>query len=119
MPPKMLTEQEARSFIKQIFNKNGIQMEEDAPYVISSENGTITLDLDGYNKQLKIGYEYLSAEDLESFTPEMIANLKDTSGAFIQTIDRHYYYDSKDTAFKDIEKSVQAFITNLKANGHL
>jgi hypothetical protein len=125
MPPKMLTEQEARSFIKQVYNNNGIQMEEDVPYLLSSENGTTTLNLDGYNKQLKIGYEYLSAEDMESLTPEIITNLEknssraDNAGTFIQTISEHYYYDSKDAAFEDIEKSVQSFITELKANGHL
>ncbi|MBM4433431.1 MAG: hypothetical protein FJ025_05465, partial [Chloroflexi bacterium] len=61
MPPELVTEREARTVINEVFVKNGINLEEDVPFSFSpSDQNPISLELDGFNKDLNIGYEYIT-----------------------------------------------------------
>jgi hypothetical protein len=125
MPPNLITEQEARNAIKQIFQTSGVVLADDVVFSLKSDNRTFQLVLDGFNEKLKIGYEYISQEDRESFNPAVVSTLdKDAAqkdGPFIKTIDGGYYFSDaeKSESMAKIEKSIKDFINYLKANGVL
>ena len=118
LPPKYITESEARIIINQVFAQNGIQLDEDVPYSLATGNRTVTLELDGFNKDLKLGYEYIAfEEDGETFTPEVVTALDEACASknaspCIKTIEP--------TENKEyLENVVQEFIAELRSKGIL
>ena len=118
LPPKYITESEARIIINQVFAQNGIQLDDDVPYSLVTGNRTIALELDGFNEQLKLGYEYISsAEDWETFTPEVVTALDEACASknaspcieIIQPTENKEY----------LENAVQEFIAELRSTGVL
>lgn len=58
--PHLVTEEEARTRINDIFIKNGINLEADVPFSFYlGDPDPYNLELDGFNKELNIGYEYI------------------------------------------------------------
>jgi len=121
----IITENEARTIIKQVFEKHGIKLEEDVPYIYTARDGKqVELNLDGYNSTLKVGYEYLSEEDrkerqhfyelqrLGSFDESYIRVLH-TEAWEAENEHSHVY------AKKVIEHNIEEFIANLRATGLL
>jgi hypothetical protein len=126
LPPTMITEQEARIVINKIFSDNNVSLTEDVPFSFVSNNGTVELNLDGYNKILKIGYEYLSDEDLRSNLLPAYEDLKQkfsnsNTPPIIKVFDAGYYYtqEMKNEAMKKIEDQVTEFIKSLRLSGNL
>ena len=118
LPPKYITESEARIIINQVFAQNGIQLAEDVPYSFASGNRTVALELDGFNEDLKLGYEYISfEEDGTTFTPEVVTALDEAcasknASTCIKTIEQ-----AGDKEY--LENVVQEFITELRSKGVL
>ncbi len=123
MPPDMVTEREARTVINEVFAKNGINLEADVPFSFSpGDQNAIGLELDGFNKDLNIGYEYIAGEDQTAFTQEVVAHLdkaceSSSSGPYIKTIGTQYIYGDADKAYEDLENIIQDFIADLRSRG--
>ncbi len=123
MAPTMVTEREARTVIDEVFARNGIKLEADVPFLFSTGNQTsINLELDGFNKDLNIGYEYIYDEykDLDSFTSEVIADIDKASksndkGPKIKTI--QMLDQTAEEAHKKIEAIIEDFIADLHSRG--
>jgi hypothetical protein len=119
--PDMVTENEARAAIEEVFARNNINLKHDVKYLLKyGEDHQAELELDGYNDSLGIGYEYLDwkkDKDFNVFTPDIltaIENQKNGSGPFIEVIrplvkDRH--------SEENLENLIQEFIDSLKARG--
>jgi hypothetical protein len=121
MPPDMVTEMEARTIINEVFARNGIKLEADIPFSFSlADQNPISLNLDGFNKDINVGYEYRTDEDVSSFTAEVTAELdkateSNPKGPYIKVIDEQNDYGEK--AYRDIEKIIQDFIDDLRSRG--
>jgi hypothetical protein len=121
MPPEMVTEKEARAAIGAVFTRNGIGLKTDMPFTFTyGEQKPVSLDLDGFNQDLKVGYEYVTREDRGSFTDNVTRQLDSVNktksgGPYVKIINEQVDYG--DAALKDIEKAVQAFIDDLRARG--
>lgn len=74
MPVRSLSEADARPVIVRTFARQGISLTNDVLFIIQGKQ----LAVDGYNDSLKVGYEYVSAEDQNSFTSEIIKELAGT-----------------------------------------
>ena len=121
MPPDMVTEREARTIIEQVFSRNGIELEADVPFTFSiGAQDPIDLSLDGYNKDLNVGYEYkYGYDDYESFTIEVTAELgkasgPDGNGPYIKIIDEEIAHEE---AAVNLENTIQDFIDDLRSRG--
>jgi hypothetical protein len=123
LPPDMVTEREARTIIDGIFARNGIDLQADVPFSFSlGDQNLINLELDGFNKDLNIGYEYISSEDQTTFTQEVVAELdkaceSNVSGPHIKTIGTEYIYGEAEDAYEDLENTIQDFIADLRSRG--
>ncbi len=128
MPPNYMTEREARTVISQAFAKYGVNFEEDIPCSFSLEGNPFSGNLDGFNKELKIGYEYLSDHtDYEEFRkgyPEGYAHagpwvagvLTDVNGPSILVVDNV----AEGTSGKEyLENAVEEFVHELQSHGIL
>ncbi|MFC2020128.1 hypothetical protein ACFLU4_09355 [Chloroflexota bacterium] len=122
-PPKAITENEARLRIIHTFEKYGIELDADVPMSFGSDNKTINLILDGYNEELRIGYEYISGNDRDTFTEKvasdteklidrLVENPSEANGPFIKVIQPSASTDS-------IAKATEEFIRFLRDNGIL
>ncbi|TES94427.1 MAG: hypothetical protein E3J87_00360 [Candidatus Cloacimonadota bacterium] len=118
--PGMVTENEARSIIKTVFNNNNVNLEEDISYFLKhGENDSTELILDGFNDSLSVGYEYSYGSDNYTFTYGVINTLDsliNESGPYIKCIDeieKEEGWDYK-TYLEDI---IQEFIDYLKTQG--
>jgi hypothetical protein len=126
VPSLMISEQEARMAIKKIFQDNGIMFQEDFPYSFVSDNETIQVDLDGYDENRKVGYEYFSEHDISgdnSAANEKLRQkyLNNITSPMIEVVDPAYYYndETRGEALQQIEKAVNGFIKSLRSNGNL
>ena len=124
--PDLVTENEARALVNQVFAQNGINLEVDVPFSFTrDQKETITLELDGFNKDLKVGYEYISPEDESTFTTEVVEELRQASsvgddGPCIGTFDPITYYgEFEQPDLKRLESLVQEFIDGLRSRGIL
>jgi hypothetical protein len=123
MAPDMVTEREARTIINEVFVRNGIQLEADVPFAISlGDQYPVSLGLDGFNKDLNIGYEYITGEDQTTFTQEVIADLdkaceSDVNGPYIKTVSAQYIYGDAEKAYEELENIIQDFIADLRSRG--
>jgi hypothetical protein len=126
VPSLMISEQEARMAIKKIFQENGIEFKEDFPYSFVSDNETIQVNLDGYNENKKVGYEYFSEQDItgadssanEKLRQKYVDNI---TSPMIEVLSPANYYDeeTKKEALQQIEKEVNEFIKSLRSSGNL
>ncbi len=121
--PDMVTEKEARDIINQVFVRNGIKLETDVPYSFTLSNQSpIQLELDGFNKDLNMGYEYISREDRNTFTKEVREELdkarqSNVKGPCIKTIDEQFVFGDAEKAHKGIEAIIKDFIADLHSKG--
>jgi hypothetical protein len=116
-PPDLMTENEARQVIEQVFADSGIQMERDLRLIVHlAGNDSLDLVLDGYNDSLQVGYEYVySPEDRESFDPharQALDSLVAETGPYIEPID-----DWPKGYESYLRMEVDAFIDTLKSHG--
>lgn len=62
--PNCVTENEARLVINRVFTENGIEMEEEVLLTAEyTEGNTVSVELDGYNQDMNVGYEYFSYDE--------------------------------------------------------
>jgi hypothetical protein len=118
LPPKLVTENEARPIIEQVFADNGVQLERDLPLILHlAADDSVTLDVDGFNPSLRVGYEYVFEQDSKTFTPrvvEVLDSLVNESGPYIKPVDSIYKEGDYSAALR---ATVQEFIDTLKAHG--
>jgi hypothetical protein len=123
MPPDMITEREARTIISEVFAKYGVTFDANVPMSFSVEGQTYDVNLDGFSKELNIGYEYQSALDgYQLFFDEIgpgswiagtTTNNSDSSILVItNTEDAVVVKDS-------IENAVEDFVHELQSHGLL
>ena len=121
--PDMVTEREAQTVINEVFARNGIKLEADTPFSFSpSDQSPISLELDGFNRDLNVGYEYITGEDQTTLTQEVVADLdkaceSNVGGPYIKTIDTQYIYGDTPEAYEDLENIIQDFIADLRSRG--
>jgi hypothetical protein len=122
--PEMLDEQKARTIIEKVFNDNSVTFEADVPFTIqTSDTSTCEFQLDGYNQQLKIGYEFFEYSDdpaceqcrLKPDKLEQAMEGYDLQILPIENMDinNNPYYEQQ------LELKVKAFIDQLKVQGIL
>jgi len=124
MPLNYITEREARTIISQAFAKYGVEFDEDVPCVFSIEGNPLTVNLDGFNKELKVGYEYVSAyADYQEFVEGkaspgpwvagVTTDINDPSILVIENV-------PKGTGGKEyLENAVEDFVHELQSHGIL
>ncbi len=116
VPPDLLTENEARAVITNVFTNNGIQPAPDVIVsIIGSQDDTTEVTLDGYNGSLSVGYEYVAGEDADTFTTALIATIDANtagSGPYIKATGPAY-------SSSQLEYLMRAFIDTLKAQGKI
>lgn len=115
--PDMVTENEARQIITQVFTGTGISLDENYRLAFQpSEPDSTILYVDGYNDSLRVGYEYLTPQDV-IFTQSVRSALADSakaSGPYIKTIGETI--DNSNNR-ENLEMEIEAFIDTLKAHG--
>jgi hypothetical protein len=113
---RALTEAEARPMIDQVFAENGIELTHDVDIKVETSPGdTATINVDGYNDSLGVGYEYLYRSDYATFTAEVRAALDalaNDSGPYVRSIDSTRLMESGLAAY-----AAQEFIDSLRADG--
>jgi len=126
LAPDFVTENEARSIIKAVFDDNNVNLEEDISYFLKQgETDSIELNLDGYNDSLKVGYEYIYDEDYFTFddqTVKTLDSLINESGPYIESSPYIKCIDEIDKEEnpkyeKYLEETIQEFIDYLKTQG--
>ncbi len=123
MPPDYVTEREARTIVDQAFARYGITFDEDVPKSFSVEGQPFTVNLDGFNQELNIGYEYESTLDgYQLFFDEIgpgswiagtATNRSDSSILVIENV------PDGTSGNGYIEKVVEKFVHELQSNGIL
>ena len=114
----LITENEARQIIMPVFTDNGISLDEDYRLAFQpNEPDSTILYIDGYNDSLRVGYEYFTEQDDDTFTPLVKSALVDSlnaNGPYIKTVgsitDNPYNREG-------LELIIEAFIDTLKAHG--
>jgi len=119
--PEMVTEHEARQIINQVFVDNGVTLQEDFPLVFRWAQDSIVFDVDGYNEELEVGYEYLNPDysDHQYFSQEAVTALneaRDGDGPHIEIVEPGDYY-AMPKSEAEIEAQIRAFIEKLKGMG--
>jgi len=118
VPPDLMTENEARAVITNVFTDNGITLTPDVTLsIIGNHSDTTDVVLDGYNDSLRVGYEYVTGTDVSSFTEDLIAQLDAdaaNSGPYIKATTA-----VRDDQASRLERTMQAFIDTLKAHGKI
>jgi len=122
--PEMVTEREARDVINEVFARNGVNLEEDVSFSFSpAGKDPVSLELDGFNHILNVGYEYITGEDENTFTQEVIAELDQASstdvGPYIKAVGAQYSYDDAQQAYDELEEIIQDFIRDLRSRAIL
>jgi hypothetical protein len=121
IPPDIVTEGEARRIISNVFDRNGITLDEDFRLVFQMGPGdSVVLDLDGFSDSLRVGYEYVAPDDWSTFTTEVRDSLRQAendTGPYIKTVDAMDKYPGDDSYIQRLETKIEAFIDSLKANG--
>lgn len=115
--PDMMTEAEARMIVERVFRDNGVALWADVEVDFTYGGDTVTLEVDGYDPALEVGYEYVAPPDRSTFTPDVEADLDAASqgaGPYIATIDE-VGVDGQ----AQLEASIQAFIDRLRSQGVL
>jgi len=116
--PEPIDENTARTAIIKVFSDNGINLNQDVSYELTLENNSkVTIVLDGYKSDKKIGYEYINKDESPSFSNEIQNKLysdTENSGPYIKSINTMYDY-SLDTT--DLENMIIEFINDLKSRG--
>lgn len=116
--PDLVTENEARLAINQVFVSNSLPMTADQQLRLHFVDGdSADIVLDGYNDSVQVGYEYLTGDDLDSFTEKVVNQLDSLageSGPYIKTVDQ-IRKDVDDQQYLD--SVIQEFIDSLKSQG--
>ena len=118
LPPDLVTENEARQIIEQVFVDNGVQLERDLPFMLHlAADDSVALDLDGFNPSLGVGYEYVLNQDWEAFTERVwiaLDSLTNENGPYIKPVEE---IDKEGDYTSALRATVQEFIDTLKAHG--
>ena len=118
LPPDLVTETEARQIIEQVFVDNGVQLERDLPFILHlAADDSVTLDLDGFNDSLQVGYEYIIGDDWETFTLQVrgvLDSLANENGPYIKPVEQ---IEDEGDYTSALRATVQEFIDTLKAQG--
>jgi hypothetical protein len=119
--PDMVTESEARQIITGVFDRNGIDLEEDYRLVFQMGPGdSVVLDVDGFNDSLLVGYEYVVPDDRSTFNDEVRDSLRqaaNNTGPYIKTLEAMDKYPGDDSYIRRLETQIEAFVDTLKAHG--
>lgn len=118
LPPDLVTENEARQIIEQVFVDNGVQLGRDLPFILHlAADDSVTLDLDGFNSPLRVGYEYVIENDWATFTPQVwnaLDSLANENGPYIKPVEA---IEETGDYSSVLRATVQEFIDTLKAHG--
>jgi hypothetical protein len=117
LPPKILSENEARAKIVNLFAKRGVALTEDSMLQIKTDGDSIRLVLDGYNDSLRVGYEYIQGTDMETFTPEACAEIDSLQATGAQHILLIKDRESATRYEQVTDMIVERFLNTLKAQG--
>jgi len=118
VPPKYVSEVDARQIINQVFIDRDITL--DSSQIVSIPMGahdTLTLNVDGFNDSLQVGYEYVYWDDQLQFTPPVCATLDSlnlASTPHILTVDAE---PDKAGAEMHLQKVVEDFLDSLAEQG--
>lgn len=119
VPPDMVTENEARQVIKQVFDEHGVGLQEDVQVLFNLLDGTpVGFVADGYNDSLRVGYEYMNPDWEQEYIPEpyrvALESGDNVEGAFVKFTESM----EKSSDYAVILRSqIETFIETLKANG--
>ena len=115
----LLTENEARVLITEVFSRNGVEMEDDVIRAIALADGDTTdLTFDGFNDSLDVGYEYISdSPDEFEFSPqvrEVLDSLSESDGPYTRSIGAA---ENTTTGRDNLTDVIQEFVDSLKSQG--
>ena len=116
--PEMVTENEARQVIRQVFLENGIQLQEDVPLVFRWATDSLAFDVDGYNTEMEVGFEYVDPDtEWGTFSADFkaaVSRAAAAEGPYIDLVDPVVKSATFETT---LEARTQAFINALRAQG--
>lgn len=118
VPPRMISEADARNMIDKVFVSYGLSVEHDLKlrYSLNGNDSTL-LEIDGYDDSLNVGYEYISVDDRLTFTRSLSAHLdslKLSDSPHILPIDALPDSERDSQLLEQISRS---FLDSLKAHG--
>ena len=115
--PEMVTETEARQIIRQVFTENGVQLQEDVPLVFRWAADSLAFDVDGYNTEMEVGFEYVDDAERGTFSAGFKAAMAEAAaedGPHIKIFETAVKTDGTEA---EMEAQTQAFIDALRAQG--
>lgn len=116
--PEMVTENEARQVINQVFVANGVSLQEDYPLVFRWAQDSLAFHVDGFNETLGVGFEYIDpAGESPSLTDEFRTALdaaEEDGGPYIEIVDPAVRDSGYEAA---MEQQILAFIERLRGMG--
>jgi hypothetical protein len=116
--PEMVTENEARQVIGQVFLDHGVVLQQDFPLVFRWAQDSLAFVVDGFNEGLAVGFEYVNPEgETPSFSDGFRTALdaaEEDGGPYIEIVDPAF----RDPGFEVVlEQQILAFIERLKGLG--
>ncbi|MDI6739956.1 MAG: hypothetical protein QME74_06290 [Candidatus Edwardsbacteria bacterium] len=113
--PDLLTENEARAVVNQVFANNQVGLQSDHDCVLKYSSGdSAVLNLDGFNDSLKVGYEYICGDsDQASLSPRVTQALDSArhhGGPYVR-----WSYQTDDGNY--LKSRIQSFIDSLRSEG--
>ena len=116
--PQMVTENEARQAILQVFAENGILLEEDFPVVFRWAQDSLAFDADGFNDSLQVGFEYVDPDgEAVRFSSDARAAISDAASGDGPYVDLLGPMPMDQQGIPTLQAEIQAFIDGLKSQG--
>lgn len=119
--PDLMTENEARQIITQVFTNNGITLGEDYRFVLQPYPpeipDSVVLSVDGYNDSLRVGYEYVTGRDHDTFTAQVLDALSDSAETGVTHIKTVNQVSDLPSSRDHLEYIFESFMDSLRAQG--
>ncbi len=116
--PEMVTENEARQVINQVFLENAVALQQDFPLVFKWAQGSLAFDVDGFNETLGVGFEYVNPDgESPSLSQEFRTALdaaEEDDGPYIEIVESAVWEPNYGAA---MELQILAFIEKLRGMG--
>jgi hypothetical protein len=116
--PKCVSEERAREIIGNVFVARGIRLQADWTVAVPIGHAdSLSLNADGFNDSLQVGYEYISSDDGPVFTNDArywLNNLDHSASPHVLVLNEEV---ERAEALNHLQQMTEAFLDSLKVQG--